>query len=270
MSAVEIDPLPPLLNKRGVPWTSIGRRNLSCIGSTLGNGGVKPPKDYERRLKGLASCDSNDGWYMHDWRVQVDHALTNRVIDRPTHSLLHSLASFADGKGTHVWPSQATIGERADLSAGRVCHLLAKAREEGLVDWVHQFDRSRPGLVIPRENVYAFLMRDDLIEAAGLTVRLTKIRKQRAKSRRPYRQRGRVSELSKRKNEHVKMTDGEVRRRQRQSEAAHVAAQQAQLAGISYQDGVTEIEERLADLGLSELIEFALDEFSQRWKQRVT
>lgn len=270
MSAMENEPLPPLLNKRGVPWMSIGRRNLSCIGSTRGNGGVKPPNDYERRRKGLPPCEHNDGWYLHDWRIQIDHALANGIIDRPTHSLLHTMASFADSKGSHIWPSQARIGERADLSAGRVCHLLAKARAVGLIDWIHQFDPVRPKLSIPRENVYAFLMNEDLIEAAGLTQRLSKLRKQRSKTRRRHMSRVGKDDFRQRKNERITMTEDEALRREKQSQAAHVAAQQALLADISYDEGVAEIEDRLADLGLTDLTEFALNDFAERWKQRRT
>lgn len=268
VSAVEIDPLPPLLNKRGTPWMSIGRRNLTCVGKSTGNGGVKPPNDYERRRDGLPPCEHNDGWFMHDWRIQIDHALANGVIDRPTHSLLHTMASFADSKGTHIYPSQARIGERADLSSGRVCHLLAKARESGLIDWIHQFEPHRPKLSIPRQNAYAFLMHEDLIEAAGLAQRLSKLRKQRAHRRRAHRPRVGKAEFTQRKNERTTVTAEEVDRRHRQSQAAHVAAQQALLAGISYDEGVEEIEQRLGDLDLNDQIEFAINDFSERWKLR--
>jgi hypothetical protein len=268
MSAVEVDPVVPLLNRRGTPWLSLGRRNLSCVGTSTGNGGVKPPNEYVRRRDGLPPCENNDGWTMHDWRIQIDHALGNGIIDRATHSLMHTMASFSDGKASHIFPSQATIGERANLSAARVCHLLAKARAVGLIDWIHQFDPVRPKLSIPKENVYAFLFQDALVEAAGLTQRLSKIRKQRATTRRPHHRRVTKKDLVQRQNERITMTAEEAERRQRQSQASQVASQYALLADISYQDAVNEIEERLADIGLRDQVEYALDEFAERWKRR--
>src|SRR3954454_22053802 len=96
----------PRTNARGNPSTSVGRRNLTAAGTGLGNGGVTPPRRYQRRRDCLGPDRHDNRWRM-DWLKVLTHLQSDGRIGPILAAVGAALASFSNDTGEHVWPSQA-------------------------------------------------------------------------------------------------------------------------------------------------------------------
>src|SRR3954447_9231129 len=175
----------PILNARGQPWTSRGRRNLAWVGSGFGNGGVTPPGRYERRRGCIGSDEHHDTFWMSDWRRLLAHLRHAGAISPNAYEVGSHLADFSNERGEHTWPSQATIGKRLERSASTVGRALAELRAAGVVEWDHRFEG--PTNEIPRphptSNMYEFRIPLELARAANLKRRIQRMTKRRPQRR---------------------------------------------------------------------------------------
>ena len=174
----------PRTNARGNPWASRGRRNLTAAGSGLGNGGVTPPGHYTRRRDCLGPERHDNRWRM-DWLKLLGHLLSEGRITPIDAGVGVALSTFSNDTGEHVWPSQATIGQRCGRSASVVQRSLAVLRGHGVLEWEHRFngptnDTPRPTAT---SNLYEFRLPRELLDEVGL-----RKKKRRAPGRHPRHQ----------------------------------------------------------------------------------
>lgn len=160
------------LNNRGNPCTSIGRRNATAVGTGLGNGGVTPPGHYDRRRDCVNHDPRGNPYFREQWRRCLDHLLVVADIPRTVHTVGSALITFSDKAGELVWPSQAAIGERCNLSASTVGRALAVLRVLELLEWDHRFHQVA-GKPKATSNLYEF----KIPEALATTLRIGKRRR---------------------------------------------------------------------------------------------
>lgn len=160
---------PPATNNRGQPWTSAGSRNLSCVGTGLGNGGTPPPGHYERRRDCLGVFSHDKMWREH-WCRLVAAALFEGEITRTQHAVALALADHSGRDGHHVVPGHRRLGEMVGCSRSTVRRSLKRLREFGLLEWEHRFVGPGPDRPLPRgtSNMYEFRLPTDRLAKLGL------------------------------------------------------------------------------------------------------
>lgn len=160
---------PPATNNRGQPWSSVGLRNMGCVGTGLGNGGTPPPGRYERRRECLGPFAHDKRWRAHWQRCLLD-ALAEDEITRTYYAIGMSLSDYSGADGHHVFPSHRRLADDVHCSRSTVRRALKRLRELGLLEWEHRFLGPGPNNPLPRgtSNLYEFLLPADRLAKLGL------------------------------------------------------------------------------------------------------
>lgn len=159
----------PASNNRGQPWRSVGRRNLGCVGTGLGNGGSAPPGDYQRRRHCIDDGVHDRMWREH-WLRCLLRLLGDGELTVTEHAVGQVLAEVSNPHGKVVYPGHRYLGGKVGRSASTVQRALTRLRELGLVEWEHRFlaptaecDHARG-----TSNLYEFRLPADLLQRLGL------------------------------------------------------------------------------------------------------
>lgn len=161
--------MPPVMNNRGQPWSSVGLRNVGCVGTGLGNGGTPAPGRYERRRGCLGPFTHDKRWRSH-WLRCVGDALVHGEITPIIHTVGTMLATYSGHDGHHVFPSHRRLADDVGRSRSTVQRALRRLRELGLLEWEHRFLGPGPDNPFPRgtSNLYEFLLPADRLARLAL------------------------------------------------------------------------------------------------------
>lgn len=240
----------PRLNSRGHPCTSVGRRNAASIGSGRGNGGVLPPQ-YERRRDSVGD-DRHSKMWRRWWLRVIGHLRDRGDLSVVDFAVLSALADFSSESGSHVWPSQATIGLRIGRSASTVNRSLCRARELRVVNWDHRFEGPTNEYrgVKGTSNLYEFLIPEDLATEMNIG------------QRRPRRER---PDRTTRHDRSPSPTPGYAPGLEWQRHIdSHVAA--VVLSAATYQMAEAEVEDAFQDRDVQQRT-YAASVLNERWQQ---
>jgi hypothetical protein len=270
------------LTTRGQPTTSRGLRNASCIGTSLGNGGVTAPGTYERRRNIIDPEERHDAWWRRDWLLQLAEMYKARLISERAMTAGQLIATYSSDTGQPVFATQATIGGGGrqpipgvfndGKSASTINRGLAELRHAGALEWEHRFlapDKGNPK-VRATSNLYVFRFATTFCSTvASLTKRIERIAG--VFKQRPGKKKGQRAQRPGRPDdarpayvaagEHLSAKEQKRRERQRMADSA-VAAHL--LTGASFAEIVAHIDDEWQDVR-----EYAYAYLEERWKERT-